>query len=79
MPPGDELRRFLHILAMLQRWSSPGVIASTLGVDRATVHRILRGIHEEVGLARRRRGHLVEYRMMTPRERAKVDRERAAR
>jgi len=51
-------------------------MAMALRVNRATIHRILAGIHEEIGLIKRRRGHVVEYRLMTlsssfPRERAR--------
>lgn len=70
MSRGDELRRLIRISQRLASWVSPGTLAAEEQVDRATVHRILAGIHDEVGLLKRRSGRRVEYRLTTPAERA---------
>jgi DNA-binding IclR family transcriptional regulator len=79
MSRGDELRRFMIIIEMLRGWSSPGVIATTLGVNRSTVHRILLGIHEEVGLEKRKTGRVVEYRLPRKRRAPSAERQRGRR
>jgi predicted transcriptional regulator len=64
MPPGDERRRLVRIMAMLREWRSPGTLSRVLHVDRSTVHRALREIHRESGLERRKTGWVVEYRLV---------------
>jgi hypothetical protein len=75
MSRGDEARRLIRMSQRLATWASVEELIEVSAATRRTVNRILAGLHEEVGLVKRRVGRRIEYRLTTRAERAEIDRQ----